>query len=82
MKFQRGAELPPAAKTDLRIERIGARHAHSFGKIVCQAFGMTEGAIPLLAGLVHDERWHLYLSFDGDTPAGAGAMFLHDGYAW
>ena len=82
MKFQRGAEMPPAAKTDLRIERIGQRHAHSFGRIVCNAFGMSERAIPLLAGLVHDERWHVYLSFDGETPAGAGALFLHDGYAW
>ena len=82
MKFERGSGLPPKAKTDLRIERIGPDHAHSFGEIVCSAFGMTDAAIPLLAGLVHDDRWHLYLSFDGETPAGAGAMFLHDEYAW
>lgn len=82
MKFERGTDLSPKARGDLRVERIGPSNAHSFGEIVCQAFGMSEFAIPLLAGLVNDDRWHLYLSFDGDTPAGAGALFLHGGNAW
>jgi GNAT superfamily N-acetyltransferase len=82
MKFERGRELPPVAKSDLRIERIGPAHALDFGKIVCNSFGMSDAAVPLLAGLVNDDRWYLYLSFDRDTPAGAGAMFLHDENAW
>ncbi|HEY5622567.1 MAG TPA: GNAT family N-acetyltransferase [Gammaproteobacteria bacterium] len=82
MKFERGGDTPPGARTDLRIERIGPEYAHSFGEIVSSAFGMSDAAIPLLAGLVHDDRWHLYLSFDGDAPAGAGAMFIDGDYAW
>lgn len=82
MKFERGVEPPPTQETTLRIEKIGPEHGPAFGRIVCEAFGMTEAAEPLLAGLLHDERWHLYVSFDGDNAAGAGALFLYEGCAW
>ena len=33
-------------------------------------------------GLVGQEDWRVYMSFDGDRPAGCGAMRIHDGVAW
>jgi GNAT superfamily N-acetyltransferase len=82
MKFRRGAEAPPERPTDLRIEVVGPDGAGEFGRIVAGAFGMTEAAGPLLAGLVADPRWHLFVSYDGDQAAGAGSLFVDEGVGW
>ena len=77
MKFSRGDAPALVRDTELRVERVRdeAAAAH-FGRIVAGGFGMTEAAGPLLAGMVQDPRWHLYLSRAGDEPAGAGALFV------
>ncbi len=82
MKFGRDNSSITAPPTDLRIEIAGSDKAHHFGRIVANAFGMTENAAELLSGLVHDPRWYLFLSYDGDTAAGAGALFVHNNCAW
>jgi GNAT superfamily N-acetyltransferase len=83
MKFRRDAASPREVETDLRIEVVtdqeAARH---FGRIVCSAFGMSDLAIPMMAGIKDDPRWHLFVSFAGDTPAGAGGLFVEDGNGW
>ena len=43
---------------------------------------MTREVGPLLAGLGGDERWDLFVSYDGDEPAGAGALMVDDGVGW
>jgi len=35
-----------------------------------------------LAGLVGRPGWRVYMSFDGDEPAGCGAMLVHGSVAW
>jgi len=82
MKFRSGAPHERAASTDLRIEKIGVERGRDFGKIVCGAFGMLDKSIPLLGGLANDERWHLFVSYDGDRPAGAGALFVDGDIGW
>lgn len=83
MKFRRDYSPPPRAATDLRVEEIsGQEHASHFGRIVANAFGMTDAAIPLLSGIDRDPHWYIFLSFEGDTPAGAGAMYAHGDSAW
>jgi GNAT superfamily N-acetyltransferase len=82
MKFKRDCSPPPAVSTDLRVECIGAEWADDFGRIVSDAFGMPEACRPMMAGIVHDPRWHLFVSFDGDTPTGAGALFVDHGNGW
>lgn len=82
MKFSRGRDAPPDAPSDLRVERIGPEHADGFARIVAEGFGMSDQAVPLLAGVVDRPNWHIYVSFDGDTPAGAGALYVEDGYGW
>jgi GNAT superfamily N-acetyltransferase len=82
MKFWRDDREPPTARSELTVRRVGPDHATDFGRIVAGAFGMTEAAGPLLAGLVDDDRWHCYVSFDGDRPAGAGALMIVDETAW
>lgn len=83
MKFRRDASPPPDVATDLRVEEAaGADAARHFGRIVCSAFGMSELAVPMMAGIYDDPRWHLFLSYDSDTPAGAGGLFVAEGQAW
>jgi hypothetical protein len=81
-KFVRGTEPPPEPRTDLEVREIGAGHAVDFGRIAASGFGLDDAWIPVLAGLVGRDGWHVYLSFDGAEPAGCGAMRIHEGVAW
>lgn len=81
MKFSRGTLPAPAAVTDLRVEEIGPAHAATFGSIVADAFDLQHSAA-LLAGVVGQPGWHVYLSFDGDEAVGAGALCLHGTSGW
>lgn len=56
--------------------------ASDFGTIVCGAFGMSAQSIPMLSGLAADDRWHLFVTYAGDQPAGAGALFVDDQVGW
>jgi GNAT superfamily N-acetyltransferase len=82
MKFRRDTSPSSTRETDLRVQRVGKPGSLHFGEIVAAAFGMTEASAPLLAGLVDDPRWHLFVSYDGDEPAGAGSLFVDEGYGW
>ncbi|MCO4746334.1 MAG: GNAT family N-acetyltransferase [Proteobacteria bacterium] len=75
-KFYRGMEAPPERSTDLRLERIGPAQGGDFGRIVQTAFGMTPPAAAMLGGLAQDPDWHLFMTYDGDTPAGAGGLYV------
>jgi hypothetical protein len=81
-KFERGTEAPPATGSDLEVREIGLDHAEDFGRIAAAGFELDDAWIPVLAGLVGRDGWHVYLSFDGDQPAGCGAMRIHQGVAW
>lgn len=81
-KFRRGREPVPAFETDLSIEQIGAEHGAAFGRIVADAFDLGDAAAPWLACLAGRPGWHLFMSFDGNAPAGAGALYVRDDVAW
>ena len=78
MKFERGQEPAGEVSTDLSIRRIGPDHADAFASIVGDAFDFGVGFQPAIAALVKDENWHLYMGFDGDTPACTGALYIKD----
>jgi GNAT superfamily N-acetyltransferase len=83
VKFHRGKAAPlPETRSELTARRIGAERAGDFARIAAAAFGLPESARSLLAGLVDHPAWRIYLSFDGDTPAGAAALFIHEGVGW
>lgn len=81
-KFKRGAEPAPEARTDLEVREIGTEHSMDFGRIAAGGFEIDDAWIPVLAGLVGRDGWHVYMSFDGDQPAGCGAMRIHEGVGW
>ena len=82
MKFQRDNAPPPHLQSDLEVRRIGLTQAEAFGRIAAQGFDISEASVPLLAALAHRPDWYLFMSFDGDTPAGTGALFIQDNVAW
>ena len=82
MKFERGPNPAPAAESDLRVQEIGEEHVDDFGRIAASAYGMTPDAAALVRGLVGRSGFHLYMTFDGDTPAGTGAVIIDGDRAW
>ena len=81
-KFERGTDPAPEAGTDLEVREIGLEHAQDFGRIAAAGFELDDAWIPVLAGLVGRDGWHVYLSFAGDEPAGCGAMRIHERVGW
>ena len=67
---------------DLRIEEIGPAQGEAFGRIVCDAFDLGPLAVPWLARLPGRADWRVFMSFAGDEPAGAGALFIQGDVAW
>ncbi len=82
MKFRSDSPEPIEAKSDLRVEQVGHDKSADFGMIVSKAFGMLDISIPLMAGLANDDRWKLFVTYDGDKPAGAGSLFIYENMGW
>jgi GNAT superfamily N-acetyltransferase len=82
MKFRRGVEPPPRVETTLRVEQVGADRASAFGTIVARGFGLPDFAAEWFAAVAERPRFRLFLAYDGDEPAGAGALFVDDGVGW
>lgn len=81
-KFERDADPAPIVETDLSIRQIGPEQGTTFARIACDAFDLGDAAIAWVASLAGRERWHLFMSFYGDEPAGTGALFVDNGCAW
>ena len=82
VKFRRGVESPPEVETTLRVEQVGADRAGAFGTIVARGFGLPDFAAEWFAAVAERPRFRLFLAYDGDEPAGAGALFVDDGVGW
>ena len=81
-KFIRDNSICQQVETDLEVRQIGADEGEVFASIVCNAFDIGESAIPWLACLPSTRGWHAFMSFAGDRPAGAGAIYIGNGIAW
>ena len=81
-QFARGREAPPEPRTDLDTRPAGPADADAFGRIAADAFDVGPDGAAWLAALVGRPGWHVYMSFDGERPAGTGTMFVRDGLAW
>jgi hypothetical protein len=79
--FRRGVE-PYKASSDLRIEEIGPERAHDFGFVVTRAYEFPADVAEAVAAIVGRPGWHCWVSYDGEEPAGAAAMFVHEQAAW
>ena len=79
MQFERGLE-PLPAETSLELAEIGPERGDEFGRLVCGAFGLPEGLVPICAALPGQPDWHCWLALgDDDEPAAAAALYVAEG---
>jgi hypothetical protein len=82
MKFCRTPDPEVTAPTDLRVERVGADGALDFAAVEIEGYGMPPFMRDVLAALPGRPGWSCYVAYAGETPCGAGAMFVDDDSAW
>jgi GNAT superfamily N-acetyltransferase len=73
---------PPAATTDLRIERVGLEHAGAIADLLVRAFDWPDAVRPWMTRIVGRPGWHHYLAFNGDTPAATAALHVTGRYGY
>ena len=81
MKFSRGVG-PREARSDLSVVKVGRERADDFAAVVTGGFGMPDWTKPLAANVVGRPGWWCYVAYDGDAPAGAGALYVHEQVGW
>jgi GNAT superfamily N-acetyltransferase len=81
MKFSRGTG-PRQAQSDLTVRRVAEDRIEDFAGVVVGGFGMPDWCKPLAANVVGRPGWSCYVAYDGERPAGAGALFVHEGVGW
>lgn len=83
VKFHRPAAAPPpAAKTDLRVERVESDRAADYVAVLAAGFDLLPEAAAMLEHLPGRPGWGCYLAYDGDAPVAAGAVFVSGDHAW
>lgn len=80
MKFRRAVEPPAPFATDLRVEETGDREA--FALVTGEGMGVPAEAARALSSIVGAAGWHCFLAWDGDEPAGGGALYVDGEVAW
>jgi GNAT superfamily N-acetyltransferase len=81
MRFRRGVG-PRQARSDLSVRQVGPDRADDFAAVVIGGFGMPDWTSPLAANIVGRPGWSCYIAYDGDVPAGAGALYVHEQVGW
>ncbi|HKP16989.1 MAG TPA: hypothetical protein VJT84_00830 [Gaiellaceae bacterium] len=81
MKFSRGVG-PRQAQSELHVERIGRERADDFARVIVAGYGLPGWTAPLAANIVGRPSWTCYVAYDGQAPAGAGALFVHEQVGW
>ena len=82
MKFVNTAPAGRSVNSTLSVEPVTHETAYEFAAIVCTGFGLRGDSAPLIAALAGDDRWRLFLSRDGDRPAGTGGLFVDGSFGW
>lgn len=81
MKFTRGIEPPPPAQSELRVELLDPGHNEDFGDVVSTGYELEPFTAAWLAELPLT-TWRCYIAYDGDEPAGAAALYVHQGVGY
>ena len=81
-KFSRSRKAVAPPSTDFTIKEIGKKSSADFAAILTNAFDLGDAARPWLSLLPTCRHWHVFITYDGEVPAGTGAVFLDGKYAW
>lgn len=79
--FTRGVG-PREARSELHVVEVGPERAEDFARVVVGAYDLPEWTAPLAASLVGRPRWSCFVAYDGERPAGAGALHVLDRVGW
>lgn len=80
MKFRRSVEPPAHAMTDLRVEETRDREA--FALVTGEGSGIPADLAFELSALVGAAGWQCFIAWDGDEPAGGGALYVDGELGW
>lgn len=83
VKFAAPGGTTVEASTDLRVERLGAQQAESFGRVMAEGFGMpSDSLLPTwFSECVGRPGYTAYGAFDGADMVAAAALCVDDEYA-
>ena len=68
--------------TELDVRRIGAAEGDDFAALVVEAYGLPSEGHDTIAAIPALEGWSVYVGYDGDAPAAAGALFVSGRTGW
>lgn len=81
MKFRRPPAPPAQVETVLRVAEPA--DGSDFGRVVSEAYGMPRALGEAMFGsLPGRDGWSCFVAYDGDEPAGAAALYAHQGAGW
>jgi hypothetical protein len=78
-KFERGVQ-PAEARTALSVE--APRRPEDFGDTFAAGYGLPASAAAWVTRVVARKGWHCFVAYDGDEPAGVGALFIDGDAGW
>lgn len=81
-KFLRSVQVPPSARTDLRLREAGPEDAESVAAVVCSAYGMPAAIGPWFGGLIGRPGWRVWVAQDAGRIVASGALFVHGDTGW
>ena len=82
MAFRRDVAPPASAVTSLRVTEVDTdADAQAFARVVRVSYELPDAIEPRLARM-GESGWRCWVAFDGDEPAGAGALFAAEGVAY
>jgi hypothetical protein len=81
-KFTRGISPAAPDRTSFQVRLVNRESADAFGQVVQAGFGLPVATAKWFAALFGRPGWHLYLAYEGETPAACGAAFAQHGVAW
>lgn len=56
--------------------------ADAFARIVCTSFGLADAFRGVVHGLLKEPSWHLFMTFEDDTPIGTGGLRVLGDIGW
>jgi hypothetical protein len=81
-KFYRSTANATMIDTPFTVREVGATERDVFAATAVAGFGMPAPMASWLSQIVGRPHWHAYVSFDGNEPAGAGALYVDGDMAW
>lgn len=81
MKFSRGVS-PRRATSELSVASVERARAGDFASVVVGGYALPEWSESFAANVVGRPGWSCYVAYDGDLPAGAGALYVDGAVGW